>query len=189
MWGQTIADPFTLVKQTVPVEQDVDVVQQLEKELRAEKKAQVETSTAQMGGSSGVELPDLPGQNNYLIRKAKKYAVEDDIPWWTISILGDFSALLAQQSMAAEQSKFTPISQLGKPSAIAHNQVMAMAFSTLHNNQNTAQKIVESQTAYNLAASSFGLRDMERKALKTARKRNKLDNDSLYLKKSHTTPL
>ena len=49
MWGQTIADPFTLVRQTVPVEQDVDVVQQLEKELRAEKKG----SSRNINGSNG----------------------------------------------------------------------------------------------------------------------------------------
>lgn len=169
--GQTLSDPFMLEKTTVPQKEEVDVVAALEKELRSEKKKEVRSLTSQMVGSSGVELPDRPGQNTYLMRKAAKYAVEDNVKAGdgVQSKLGDFSSLLAQENMAAEQN-----------SSFARNQLMAMAFSTIHNKSSPAEKIIESQTAYNLAASSFGLNDLEQKSFKRAQKRNKFRNNQLY---------
>ena len=165
-----LSDPFILKQDNVPDGEEVDIVAALEKELRAEKKAEVKTNQSQQVGGSGVELPDAPGENEYLKRKAAKYAMQDNVPQGsgTQSTLADFSFLTDMQSMAAEQN-----------SGLAANQTMAMVFATL-SAQPTAEKIVESQFAYNLAASSFGLRDKEKKTFKHAIKKSKFANNATY---------
>jgi hypothetical protein len=64
--------------------------------------------------------------------------------------------------------------------SFASNQSMAMAFSTLQNAQSSAEKIVESQMSYNLAASSFGLQDRDRKSVANAKRHNKMGNNTMY---------
>lgn len=164
-------DPFKLKQANEPAEDEVDIVASLEKELRSEKKAEVNTTQSQCVGSSGIELPDAPGQNEYLKAKAEKYAMQDDVKpgTGTTSILGDFNFLLDMQSMAAEQN-----------SGLARSQSMAMAYSTMQNTDSSAQKIIESQMAYNLSASSFGLQDKERKSFKSAMKKSKFGNNTMY---------
>ncbi len=166
-----ISDPFALKQGTVPDAGEVDIVAALEKELRAEKKEDVKTQQSQHLGGSGLELPDAPGQNQYLKAKAEKYAMQDNVPEGagTRSVLGDFSFILDMTSMAAEQN-----------SSFASNQTMAMAFSTLANAQSSAEKIVESQFAYNLAASSFGLKERDKKSVSNAKKHNRMGNNSMY---------
>jgi hypothetical protein len=166
-----VNDAFALAKNTVPVEEDTDIVAALEKDLRSEKKQEVKTEQSQQLGGSGIALPDAPGENEYLKQKAEKYAMQDDIKpgYGTNSCLGDFSFLLDMQSMAAEQN-----------SSFASSQSMAMAFATLASQQSSPQKIVESQTAYNLAASQFGMAGKERKGIQNARKNNKFANNSVY---------
>ena len=165
-----MSDPFVLKKLNVPEEEEVDIVAALEKELRAEKKDDVKANQSQQLGGSGIELPDAPGENNYLKQKAERYAMQDNVPQGagTQSILADFSFLLDMQSMAAEQN-----------SAMASNQTMAMAYSTL-SAQSSAEKIIESQLAYNLSASSFGLGDKERTAYGKAKKKSKFGNNKMY---------
>ncbi len=168
---QQVSDAFALAKNNVPVEEDTDVVAAIEKDLRAEKKQDVKTDQSQQLGGSGIELPDAEGENEYLKAKAEKYAMQDNVPegYGVNTPLGDFSFLLDMQSMAAEQN-----------SSIASNQAMAMAFSTLQSKQTSAQKIVESQLAYNLAAAQFGLQDKERAAYGKAKKKSKFGNNSVY---------
>lgn len=164
-------DPFALHAATVPAEDETDIVEALEKELRAEKKADVKTSQSQQLGGSGIELPDAPGQNEYLKAKAEKYAMQDAVPEGagTQSILGDFSFLLDMQSMAAMQN-----------SRLTAGQTTAMAFSTIASKQTSAQKIIESQLAYNLSASSFGLQDKSQKSYNKAVKKSKFGNNRMY---------
>ncbi len=165
------SDPFALKKANVADSSQTDVVAALEKELRSEKKAEVKSQQSQQLGSSGISLPDMPGQNLYLKEKAEKYAMQDYIPSGaqTQSRLGDFSFILDMQSMAAN----TP--------QLATNQEMAMAFSTLSNEQTAVAKMVESQFAYNLTASTFGMHDREKKAIAKARKSNSMLNNSMYM--------
>lgn len=169
--GGAMSDPFVLKKQNVPVEEETDIVASLEKDLRAEKKQELKTDQSQHLGGSGLELPDAPGQNLYLKAKAEKYAMQDPIKpgGGSQSVLADFSFILDMQSMAAEQN-----------SSLASGQTMAMAFSTL-SAQPSANKIVESQMAYNLAAATFGKENNERKGLRNAQKSSKFGNNSMYL--------
>jgi hypothetical protein len=169
---QAFSDPFVLKKSNVPDEGETDVVAALEKELRSEKKQEIETKQSQILGSSGLELPDMPGQNLYLKEKAEKYAMVDNVPEGagTRSSLGDFSFILDMQTMAANQQ-----------SSYASNQLMAMAYATLASDAQTgAQKIVESQFAYDLTAATFGLHDREKKAISQAKKSNKMANNAMY---------
>jgi len=164
-------DPFLLVRSTEPAKDQVDIVSALEAELRVKKKDEVKDKQSQELNASSSILPDLPGQENtYLKNRVAKYAVEDN---WKPgqnrnSVLGDFSAVLDMTSVAPVQN-----------SGMARNQLMSMTFSTLAQ-EPPAERIIESQLAYNLAASQMGLESKSKKAFKAAKKYNKLQDNMMY---------
>ena len=166
-----IQDPFLLIRSSKPVEQDIDIVSELENELRSEKKSQIQSNQSQELNASSSILPDLPGQDNeYLKKKVAKYAIQDS---WKPgqnrnSILGDFSKILDMTSLSAIPN-----------SGLARNQLMSMTVSTLHQAP-PAERIIESQLAYNLAAADRGLDTIEKKSYKQGKKRNKLRDNIPY---------
>jgi len=163
-------DPFLVAKLTKPEQEEIDVVADLERELRSEKKEEISTNQSQELGASSSILPDLPGQRNtYLENKVKKYAVFDQVPPPSSSVLGDFSRLIDMQSQAPMQN-----------SGLGRNQMMTMAYSTLQNKTSEAQRIVESQLAYNLSASSFGLEKINKKTYKRARGESRMLTNTMY---------
>ncbi len=167
-----LSDPFALKKGNVPEQSEVDIVAELEKDLRSEKKATVKTDQSQIVGGSSAVLPDIiDGDNEYLKNKVQRYAMQDNVPpaASTSSMLGDFSRLLAMSSES-------PIENSG----FARNQLMQMQFSTLDNASSQAERIVESQMGYDLAASSFGLNSKSNKSYKHAKKNSKLLNNAFY---------
>ncbi len=148
---------------TIPDKNQIDVVADLEKDLRSEAKDKQESQQSQELGGSGPILPDIANaDNNYLKNKVEKYAKVDPIKP-TTSILGDFSNLLGQQSGGVTQDN-----------AIARNQMMAMTYSTLANTASQAERVIESQLSYNLAATSFGMNSLSEKSFKSAMHQNKL---------------
>jgi hypothetical protein len=165
------SDVAMLAKNNVPEQKEVDIVSELEKELRAEKKDNVETNQSQQLGGSGAIRPDMPGDNEYLKAKVAKYAQNDNVRsgMGTRSILADFSTILDMQSHAALQN-----------SSLARNQTMAMAYSTLQAAAPQAERVIESQMSYNLAATTFGLADKSQKSYKRAIKSSKLGNNAMY---------
>ena len=116
-------------------------------------------------GGSGPVLPDIKdGINQPLQRKVEKYAQVDPVKP-SVSALGDFSNLLAMQSDEPTQN-----------SGIGQNQMMAMTYSTLFNTASQAERVIESQLTYNLAATggSFGMNSLSEKNFKAALAKNKL---------------
>ena len=164
------SDPFKLVANNVADEEQVDIVADLEKELRSEKKQDVLNSNSQIQGSSGKELVDNNGNNRYLENKVRKFAKQDNIQHTsTQSVLGDFSALLDGMSESQNNNN-----------GFARNQLMAMGYSTIKNTQSQAALIAESSLTYQLAHSQFGLEDRNKKTVKHAKKFPKLANNSVY---------
>lgn len=164
-----IADPFLNAKLTKASNDEVDIVAALERDLRSEKKQETLNSQSQQLGSSGTQLVDFPGDNEYLKRKAQLYARVDNVPPPSSSVLGDFSNLLGQTSSRAYPN-----------SGLARNQLMAMSYSTMENKSSESERIVESQLTYQLAASDFGLETKSQRAFKDAKKKSKLGNNSMY---------
>lgn len=163
-------DPFTMAKLTKPEEPEIDVVANLERELRSEKKQEIDNKQSEELGASSMILPDIPGGvNTYLQNKVNKYAVFDNVPPPSSSVLGDFSRLIDMQSEAPMQN-----------SALGRNQMMTMAYSTIANTSSEAQRIVESQMAYNLSAASFGLDRKDKKNAKRAKKDSKFLMHTIY---------
>ncbi len=167
-YSRGIAPVSKLVKNVTPASSEVNIVQALENDLRTEKKTQIKTEQSQILGGSGTVLPDVVDGNNIpLIKKANKYAPVDNVGPPT-SVLADFSRLLNQQSPEQNQN-----------AGLATGGLLAMSFSTMANTGPPAERIVESQLTYDLAAASFGLQTEEDKAMKKM-KGGKFLNAQMY---------
>lgn len=162
-----LSDSSKLNLSTKPAQNQVNIVQALEDDLRSEKKAEIKTDQSQELGSSGAQLPDIiDGTNNYLLNKARRYAVVDNVGSTTQSgVLGDFTRLLQMTS-----------SQNTQNSGLAGNNLIAMAVSTQQNTSSEADRVIESQLTYDLSAASFGLHSEERQTLKNLKHDKFLDN-------------
>lgn len=164
------AKPFTkeaeVAALTIPDANQIDVVANLEKDLRSEQQERkVVKQSEELGMGTGPVLPDIKdGVNKKLQDKVNKYAKLDPVKP-AVSALGDFSNLLAMQADEPTQT-----------SSIAQNQLMAMTYSTMFNTASQAERVIESQLTYNLAATggSFGLNSLSEKNFKDALAKNKL---------------
>lgn len=159
----TITPEKELIVTSIPEAKQLDVVADLEKDLRSKQtKDQIDKQSEQLG-ASGPILPDVVnGENKYLQQKAQKYAPLDPVKP-SVSQLGDFNNLLMQMDDEQKQNN-----------AIPRNQLMAMSYSTLFNDASQAERVIESQLTYNLAASSFGMNSLSEKNFRAAQFKNKL---------------
>ena len=169
-----ISDPFLIRQSTQPMQSQVNIVEDLERDLRSDKKQEVKDMQSQIiSGSAAAssKSPDTGLPNKEIIDQVSEFVQQDNVPpnHSTASVLGDFSWLLSQQSEMDTMS-----------GGIARNQLSSMAFSTIHNEQGfegSASRIIESQMNYNLAAAPFGLAAMEAKSIAKAKKYSRIENN------------
>lgn len=170
-----------LMTSTLPSKSNTDIVQALEDDLRSEKKEQLKSNLSQILRSSGTERPDVIlntglevtgefTQNDALLEKAKKYGMVDQVPPPQSRVLGDFSRILGMTNESPQENN-----------GLARNSLLAMSISTLDNSTSEAQRIVESQMTYDLAASSFGMASEEERGYRKASKISKFGDNALLV--------